>query len=82
MQVIRQLPFSLPRFTALWMLMIALALLATGCASIPRAKGTLVEVHGVIRDREGVGIEGIAVCLTYPYASASGGVNGSGTRTG
>jgi len=37
------------------MLMMALALLATGCASTARVERTLVEVHGVIRDREGVG---------------------------
>lgn len=76
--------------------MIPLALLATGCASSTRVKGPMVEVHGVIRDREGVGIEGIAVCFSQPedggwrtivaaspyYASASGGVKGCGTRTG
>src|SRR5258705_12283098 len=66
MQVFRHLPFTLAGSPALWMLMMALALLATGCAATARVEGALVEVHGVIRDREGAGIEGIAVCLTHP----------------
>src|SRR5438093_13736323 len=55
MQVFRHLPFTLVGSPALWMLMVAFALLATGCASTARVERTLVEVHGVIRDREGVG---------------------------
>jgi hypothetical protein len=96
MQDIGHLALPLTRLNPVWMLMMALALLGTGCASSARVKGTLVEVHGVIRDRDGVGIEGIAVCFSHPedggwrtiaaagpyYAKASGGVNGSGTRTG
>lgn len=66
MQVIGNLALPLTRLNPVWMLMIALALLAAGCASSAKVKGALVEVHGVIRDREGVGIEGIAVHFSQP----------------
>jgi hypothetical protein len=41
--------------------MVALALLVTGCASSEPVKSGLVDVYGVIRDREGVGVQGIYV---------------------
>ena len=61
MQVFRHLPFTLIGSPALWMLMMALPLLATGCAATAGVAGKLVQVHGVIQNWEGVGVQGIWV---------------------
>jgi len=61
MQVARRYSLTQTRFPALLMPVVALALLATGCASNPPSHGGLVEVHGVIRDRDGAGVEGLDV---------------------